>query len=135
VVSVVAGEGDNVTTLDAFKGLGKKRPVLALGMTVLLLAQAGVLLTSGFVAKFGIIRAAVSVESYALAVAAMLAAVIAAFLYLRIMVSMWLSDPADDAPVSISKSAGLAITLAVVSTVLIGILPGLLLEISKTINL
>jgi len=65
----------------------------------------------------------------------MLAAVIAAFLYLRIMVSMWLSDPSDDAPVSISKSAGLAITLAVAVTLLIGILPGLLLEISKTISI
>jgi NADH-quinone oxidoreductase subunit N len=134
VVSVVAGAGDAATSLDAFKGLGKKRPVLALGMTVLLLAQAGVPLTSGFVAKFGIIRAAVSVESYALAVAAMLAAVIAAFLYLRIMVSMWLSDPADDAPVVVSKSVGLAITLAVVATLLIGILPGLLLGISQTIG-
>jgi len=135
VVSVVAGQGDNATTLDAFKGIGKKHPVFALGMTVLLLAQAGVPLTSGFIAKFGIIRAAVSVESYALAVAAMLAAVIAAFLYLRIMVSMWLSDPADEAPVSVSKSAGLAITLAVAVTLVVGVLPGLLLEISKTISL
>jgi hypothetical protein len=48
---------------------------------------------------------------------------------------MWLSDPADDAPVSISKSASLAITLAVTTTLLIGVLPGLLLEISKTISL
>jgi NADH-quinone oxidoreductase subunit N len=133
VVSVVAGQGDNATMLDEFKGLGKKRPVLALGMTVLLLAQAGVPLTSGFVAKFGIIRAAVSVESYALAVAAMLAAVIAAFLYLRIMVSMWLSEPADDAPVSISKSAGLAITLAVAVTLLIGVLPAVLLTVLESI--
>ena len=127
----MAGQGDNATTLDAFKGIGKKSPVFALGMTVLLLAQAGVPLTSGFVAKFGIIRAAVSVESYALAVAAMLAAVIAAFLYLRIMVSMWLSDPADDAPVSVSKSAGLAITLAVATTLIIGILPSQLLNLSE----
>jgi NADH-quinone oxidoreductase subunit N len=59
----------------------------------------------------------------------MLAAVIAAFLYLRIMVSMWLSDPADDAPVSISKSAGLSITLAVATTLIIGILPNLFLGI------
>ena len=36
---------------------------------------------------------------------------------------MWLSDPADDAPVSISKSAGLAITLAVALTLLIGVFP------------
>jgi NADH:ubiquinone oxidoreductase subunit 2 (subunit N) len=50
------------------------------------------------------------------------------------MVSMWLSDPTDDAPVSISKSAGLAITLAVATTLVIGILPNLLLEISQTIS-
>jgi NADH-quinone oxidoreductase subunit N len=130
VVSVVAGQGDNATTLDAFKGIGKKHPVLALGMTVLLLAQAGVPLTSGFVAKFGIIRAAVSVESYALAVAAMLAAVIAAFLYLRIMVSMWLSEPADDTPVSISKSAGLAISISVATTLIIGFVPGVIVTYS-----
>jgi NADH-quinone oxidoreductase subunit N len=60
--------------------------------------------------------------------------VIAAFLYLRIMVSMWLSDPADDAPVVVSKSIGLAITLAVATTLVIGILPNLLLEISQVIS-
>jgi hypothetical protein len=48
---------------------------------------------------------------------------------------MWLSDPADDVPISISRSAGLAITLAVATTLLIGILPGLLLEISETISI
>jgi NADH-quinone oxidoreductase subunit N len=64
----------------------------------------------------------------------MLAAVIAAFLYLRIMVSMWLSDPADDAPVSISRSAGLAITLAVATTLIIGVLPGLFIDIAQELN-
>jgi hypothetical protein len=49
------------------------------------------------------------------------------------MVSMWLSDPADDAPVSISKSAGLAITLAVATTLIIGILPGSLLDATKQV--
>jgi NADH-quinone oxidoreductase subunit N len=65
-------------------------------MTVLLLAQAGVPLTSGFVAKFGVIQAAVEVHSYALAIIAMVASVIAAFLYLRIMVSMWITEPESD---------------------------------------
>jgi NADH-quinone oxidoreductase subunit N len=88
VVSLVASKGDNATTFGAINGLDKTNPVLALGMTGLLLARAGVPLTSGFVAKFSIIRATVSVESYALAVIVMLAAVIAAFLYLRIMVSI-----------------------------------------------
>ena len=59
------------------------------------------------------------------------AAILTAFLYLHIMVSMWLSGPTDGAPVPISKSAGLAITLAVATTPFIGVLPGLLLEISE----
>ena len=60
---------------------------MALALTVFLLAQAGVPLTSGFVAKWGVIQAAVEEESYAIAIIAMVAAVIAAFMYLRIMVS------------------------------------------------
>jgi len=47
---------------------------------------------------------------------------------------MWLSDPADEAPVSVSKSAGLAITLAVATTLIIGVLPNLLLDISKNLR-
>jgi NADH-quinone oxidoreductase subunit N len=99
-----------------------------MGMTVLLLAQAGVPLTSGFVAKFGIIRAAVSTESYTLAVVAMLAAVIAAFLYLRIMVSMWLSDRSSSTEISASFSLKAAIALSVAVTLVIGFFPSLLLQ-------
>jgi NADH-quinone oxidoreductase subunit N len=128
IVTVVAGKGDNETSLNAFKGLGKSNPVLAMGMTVLLLAQAGVPLTSGFVAKFGIIRAAVSTESYVLAVVAMLAAVIAAFLYLRIMVSMWLSEGTTSRDVSIAFSTRLAIGVCVGTTVVLGFFPSLLLQ-------
>jgi NADH-quinone oxidoreductase subunit N len=133
IVSVVAGKGDNETSLSAFKGLGKSNPVLAMGMTVLLLAQAGVPLTSGFVAKFGIIRAAISTESYTLAVVAMLAAVIAAFLYLRIMVSMWLSDgsTSQEAPATLSVKA--AIALCVGATVVFGFFPSLLLQFTNLI--
>jgi len=131
VVAMVAGKGDAATSLDAFAGLGKSHPVLALAMTVLLLAQAGIPLTSGFVAKFGIIRAAVSVESYALAVVAMLAAVIAAFLYLRIMVSMWLSDRMSATEISASLSLKAAIALSVAITLVIGFFPSLLLQFTQ----
>jgi NADH-quinone oxidoreductase subunit N len=99
-----------------------------MGMTVLLLAQAGVPLTSGFVAKFGIIRAAVSTESYVLAVVAMLAAVIAAFLYLRIMVSMWLSEGKTSRDVSTAFSTRLAIGVCVGTTIVLGFFPSLLLQ-------
>jgi NADH-quinone oxidoreductase subunit N len=131
IVSVVAGKGDNETSLSAFKGLGRSNPVLAMGMTVLLLAQAGVPLTSGFVAKFGIIRAAVSTESYTLAVIAMLAAVIAAFLYLRIMVSMWLAEGSTSQEISATFSVKSAVSVCVGATLVLGIFPSLLLQFTN----
>jgi NADH-quinone oxidoreductase subunit N len=104
--------------------------VFALGFTVLLLAQAGVPLTSGFVAKFGVVRAAVSTESYALAILAMIAAVIAAYLYLRIMVSMWLapSNVAESerrATLVIDSASRAVVIVAVSTTVAVGLFPSL----------
>jgi NADH-quinone oxidoreductase subunit N len=135
VVTLVARQGDRRTDLDAFRGLGKTRPVLALALTVFLVAQAGVPFTSGFIAKFGVISAGVDERSYALALIAMLASVIAAFLYLRIMVSAWMADPTDDevaaGPVRIPLAAGVAIAAAVGFTLFVGIFPDWLLEAAE----
>jgi NADH-quinone oxidoreductase subunit N len=134
VVTVVGRTGDGATDLGAFRGLGRQKPLLALGMTVLLLAQAGVPLTSGFVAKFGVIKAAVQVHSYAVAIIAMVAAVIAAYLYLRIMISMWIADPeaGDDQrePVRVPLYLGIALTLSVLFTLAIGLFPDWLIRLA-----
>ena len=134
VVFVVAGRGDGATSLEDFAGLARRRPLLALAFTVLLLAQAGVPFTSGFIAKFGVIKSAVEVHSYAIAIAAMVAAVIGAFLYLRIMVSMWLQNPASDAPVNVPVATGAVIAFAVVFTLFVGVFPGWLLDAAKHID-
>lgn len=134
VVTAVSRTGDAATDLTGFRGLGRSHPALALGMTVLLVAQAGVPLTSGFVAKFGVIRAAVDVHSYAVAIIAMVAAVIAAFLYLRIMISMWIADaePGDDQrePVRVPAYLGAAIALSVAFTLVVGFFPDWLVRLA-----
>ena len=135
VVSLVARSNGGDTSLDAFKGLARRRPTIALGLTVFLLAQAGVPLTSGFVAKWGVIQAAVEEESYAIAIIAMIAAVIAAFLYLRIMVNTWLEagdDSTEAEPVPIST--GLAILSAAAFTLFVGVWPGWLLDAADTVT-
>ena len=76
------------TSVDAFRGLARRRPTVAVGLTVFLLAQAGVPFTSGFIAKFGVIQAAVEENSYAIAIIAMVAAVIAALATVAIVVSL-----------------------------------------------
>ncbi|MEY4371642.1 MAG: NADH-quinone oxidoreductase subunit [Actinomycetota bacterium] len=132
VASLVGRAGDGSHDLDSYRGLGKQRPALALAMTVFLLAQAGVPLTSGFVAKFSIITAAADVNSYAVAIVAMLSAVIAAFLYLRIIVSMFLADgEATGDRVTIPFGTGLAIAVSLAFTLIVGFFPGWLLELAR----
>ncbi len=135
VVSLVARNNGGDTSLDAFRGLAHRRPAVALGLTVFLLAQAGVPLTSGFVAKWGVIQAAVQQESYAIGIIAMVAAVIAAFLYLRIMVNVWLEagdEAIGDEPVPFST--GLAVLAAAGFTLFVGFWPGWLLDAADTVT-
>ena len=135
VVTVVARNHDGATGLDAFAGLAQRRPALALGLTVFLLAQAGVPLTGGFIAKWGVIQAAVDEGSYAVAIIAMVAAVVAAFLYLRIMVSMWLQPSPEGAAVErVPGLTGLAVALAAAFTIGVGVWPGWLLSVTESVS-
>lgn len=134
VVTVVSAERNGGTSLTDLRGVGKNSPALALGFTVFLLAQAGVPLTSGFIAKFGVIQAAVKVDSYAIAIIAMLSAVVGAFVYLRIIVSMWLEDAEDTPKVRIPLASGLVIAAAVLFTLFVGVFPSWLLNATDLVT-
>jgi len=126
VLSIVSGRGDRRTSLDDLNGLGGRNPMLAFALTLFLLGQAGVPLTTGFVAKFEIIGAAVEARSFWLAVVAMITAVISAFLYLRIVLSMYLGTAAEDdnEPIAVHPTAALAVGVALVLTIGFGLVPG-----------
>ena len=128
VVTLVGRKGDIGHDLTDYRGLSKDRPVLALAFALFLFAQAGVPLTSGFFAKFYVITAAVDAGSTWLAAIAMLSSVIAAFLYLRIVVSMYMEDDEDREArhIPIPFSAGLALGVSLVVTLAVGLFPGLL---------
>ncbi|MFZ9540809.1 MAG: NADH-quinone oxidoreductase subunit N [Ilumatobacteraceae bacterium] len=136
VVTLVTRTGDAGSDIGSFRGLGRQRPALALAMTVFLLAQAGMPTTSGFIAKFGVISSAASNRSYAIAIIAMVASVIAAVLYLRIMISMWMADSesGDDARenVRVPATANVVIIAATVFTLVVGVFPGWLIDAART---
>ena len=116
IVTVVSRKGDIGNDLDDYRGLSRDRPVLALAFALFLFAQAGVPLTSGFFAKFYVITAAVDAGSTWLAIIAMLTAVVAAFLYLRIIVSMYMSveDAGEPRTIRVPFAAGLALAACAV---------------------
>ena len=118
--------------LDRYGGLGKSRPTLALVFTIFLLAQAGVPLTSGFVGKFQVISAAVDARNYVLAAIAMLTAVIGAFMYLRIVMAMYVTDDDQEGPRPVVPVAsGVAVLGAVAFTLVVGFVPQFLIEFSR----
>ncbi|HEX2273411.1 MAG TPA: NADH-quinone oxidoreductase subunit N [Acidimicrobiales bacterium] len=139
VVTLVGRRGDERHSLDAYRGLARTRPGLAFAFTVFLLAQAGVPFTSGFLAKFYVIGAAVESRSYALAIVAMLAAVIAAFFYLRLIVVMYMTEGDEgEEPgprVEIPAGAGLALGLSLAFTVVVGFLPQFVFDFAENASL
>src|SRR5205807_2911115 len=136
VVTLVAGRGDDRHDLDSYRGLSTRRPLLALTFTIFLLAQAGVPLTSGFLAKFYVISAAVEAHSYALAIIAMLAAVVATFFYLRVIVVMYMAPAEEGAAaaavsITIPVGAGASLTAAVLFTLVVGFLPAAVFDFAR----
>jgi NADH-quinone oxidoreductase subunit N len=143
VVSVVGRKGDRRHSLDDYKGLGSRAPLLAGAMTFLLLAQAGIPLTSGFVAKFNVFAASVDAREYGLTLVGVITTVIAAFFYLRVIVLMYMSGDAEPAPTdaedmgafTLDPSTGTALGLAVAATVVMGVVPGGFLNFAESAKL
>ncbi len=108
VVTVLARTGDRGHDLSEYRGLAKRQPLLAGALAILLLAQAGVPFTTGFLAKFQVVAAAVDAHSYALAAVAMASGAIAAFFYLRVAIAMYSPAGAsgDDASHEPAGAAG-----------------------------
>jgi NADH-quinone oxidoreductase subunit N len=129
VISLVRNADGEATHLSQWAGLGKRSPVVAGVMTFLLLALAGIPLTSGFTAKFAVFSAAIGDGMAPLVVVALVASAVAAFFYLRIVVLMYFSEPAPDGPTVTIPGAftTAAITLGVLVTLLLGIVPTLAL--------
>jgi NADH-quinone oxidoreductase subunit N len=136
VVTLVGRRGDGRHDLDDYRGLAAEKPVLALSFTLLLMAQLGAPFTSGFFAKFSVLSAAIDARSYWLALVAMLSAVVSAYIYLRLVFTLYtdrppLAEGEERTPIRVPWTAGLAVAIAVVITIGIGIVPGPLDDVAR----
>jgi NADH-quinone oxidoreductase subunit N len=130
VISLVRNADGEATHLSQWAGLAKRSPVLAAVFTFLLLALAGIPLTSGFVGKFVVFAAAIQDGLAPLVVVALVASAVAAFFYLRVIVLMYFSEPAPDGPtVSVPGAfTTVAITLGAAITLVLGVWPSFALD-------
>lgn len=137
VVTLVRDTTGEATHLSQWAGLGRKSPLVASVFAFMLLALAGIPLTSGFTAKFLIFSAAYSGGAVSLVIAGVLTSAIAAFFYVRIIVLMFFNEPAPDGPTVSVPSAftSIAITVATLVTLILGVFPTPVLELIERAGL
>ena len=131
IVMLVRDAGGEATHLSNWAGLARRSPLVAAAMALFMLAFAGIPLTSGFMGKWVVFSSAWSAGGWPLVLFGVLASVVAAGFYLRVIVVMYFSRPAADGPVVAAPSLATVLTIAVgvVATLLLGILPGPVMEL------
>ncbi|MGH8927678.1 MAG: NADH-quinone oxidoreductase subunit N [Acidimicrobiia bacterium] len=130
VVAAVSGPASAGSALSAYTGLGRRQPFLAAGLTVLLLGMAGIPLTSGFIAKFGVFQDAWQAGYGWLVVAALVASVVSFFIYLRVIVAMYMGDVDEGPSPSVAPPVRAVLVVAMVVTLFFGLIPAPLLRLA-----
>ena len=96
-----------VENISDLSGLSKTNPLMALALAIFMFSMAGIPPLGGFFGKFYVFIAAVNAELYALAVIGVLASVVGAFYYLRIIKVMYFDDAVEpfEGPMSLEMRA------------------------------
>ena len=102
--------------IEDLSGLSKKHPILSFSLLIVLFSLAGIPPLAGFFAKFYVFLAVIEQSMYFLAIVGLLATVVAAFYYLRIIKIIYFDPEKEE--YETSHNLGLKITLAI-STIFI----------------
>jgi NADH-quinone oxidoreductase subunit N len=110
-------------------GIGRRNPILAMIFALFMFGLAGIPPTAGFIGKLYLFRAAIEAGFVPLVIIAVLASVASVYYYLRPIVVMYMMEP-KGAPVEISRSwaAGVALLVAAVLAIWLGVQPGALAD-------
>lgn len=114
------------TELSQWKGLGRKAPLVAIAFSVLLLATAGIPLTSGFIGKFLVFKTAIQHDATPLVIVGVLSSAVAAFFYARLIMTMWAGDEEEAQSGSIASGRPLTtavVALCTIATLAFGLYP------------
>ena len=132
IIALLGTREDARDDIASYAGLSTRHPAMAAAMTVFLLSLGGIPPTAGFVAKWYVFSAAVRAGYYGLAIIGVLTTVVSLFFYLRIVVMMYMAEPAEvtPAPAPPSRSAVFALALSVAAIFYLGVLPTRVLDIA-----
>ena len=121
--------------IEDLSGLSKNHPVLSFSLLIILFSLAGIPPLAGFFAKFYVFMAVIEQQMYFLAIIGLLATVVAAFYYLRIIKIMYFDKEKEK--FETNHHFGLKITLAVSTIFILAyfVYPSWLNQIVSKINI
>jgi NADH-quinone oxidoreductase subunit N len=133
IVTLVRDADGEATHLSRWAGLGRKSPLFAGVFTFILLAFAGIPLTSGFTSKFAVFGAAVEGGQTWLVIFGVITSMLIAFPYLRVAVMLWFSEPDELTPtVSIPGFlTATALAVGVIATLVLGVVPAPVIDLTR----
>lgn len=132
VVNLIRGSGgEEELDMSRWAGLGQRYPIVGLLFSMFLLAFAGIPLTSGFVSKFAVFKAAAEGGAVPLVVIGVITSGVAAYFYVRVIVLMFFTDSPAEPPVLVLPSvwSKAAIALCAAVTIVLGVFPQPLLDL------
>nr|WP_081933781.1 NADH-quinone oxidoreductase subunit NuoN [Massilia sp. 9096] len=127
LIMMLARSGFEAEEISDFKGLARRSPWYAIVMTVLMFSLAGVPPMMGFMAKWAVLDAVMNTGQVWLAIVAVMASLVGAFYYLRVVKTIWFDDATDVSPISAPMDMRVVLSLNGILVVLLGVLPGSLL--------
>jgi NADH-quinone oxidoreductase subunit N len=131
VIALARQDGERVA-IDEFAGLGLRYPFLGAAMALFMFSLAGIPPTGGFMGKFYIFSAAIQADYIGLAILGVLNSVISVYYYLRITVVMYM-NPGEAEPAfgRLSPALGLAVGMAILGTMYLGLFPASFLDVAR----
>jgi NADH-quinone oxidoreductase subunit N len=131
VIIALARQESERESITDYAGLGLKYPFLGAAMALFMFSLAGVPPTAGFMGKFYIFSAAIQANYVGLAIIGVLNSVISAVYYLRVTVVMYMqAGEAEPALGRLAPTLGLAVCIAIVGTLQLGLFPSRFFEVA-----
>lgn len=109
--------------IDDYDGLNRRSPFLAFAMLVFLLSLAGVPPLAGFIGKLYIFLAAIDEGLYTLIIVGLINIVISLYYYLIVVKKMYINEPTDPSPLTISAPIKVAVYAGLAGTLILGVYP------------
>ncbi|MGH2568400.1 MAG: NADH-quinone oxidoreductase subunit N [Bacteroidota bacterium] len=131
IVSMMEKEEDKGLTFADYAGLSSKSPFMAALMSLFMFSLAGIPPFAGFFGKYYVFLSAVKADMAWLAIVGVLTSVVSAYYYLRLVVLMYFRDGEADFPAKPSVPALVAVSLAALLVIQLGIYPSLIVDIAQ----